>query len=899
MNETQQKMQQALATYRASKSGGAPAAPVVSETPAPIAPIAPSPDNQPSPSIDDALSKYRSARASGAPAYKPSSEPQKSFGDKALGVVKSIVSAPATMVARPVEALAVGGARLFGGQEAADKTANAIDDFAKDKLGGFVAPIPRSGAEVKQDAGRAIQTVALGAPGVASGGALFGVGNSLEQGNDLFSTQTAFQGVLGAGAGKVLDLIGKPLLNSFGKVIGKITPQVLKDVAAKGSAAISEFAANHSILPKAASDVINKTSSKIESILNAPADLAKKLVQSRAGVAEKQLEDKYVELFEGGSPSKQKQFFNTQKATEAKNAAGTEGTPPQRTLAEAHVIPKQEGNKIKTLEQADEFRATASPFQKINRTALQEIEKTVPKVNLLDQEEKAVALIKTPRNINEGTAKSLEKEIRSEYSDLRSHYGDDVPITVLDDIKSARWKPIKFDKFNANRPLLGDANYAIAKTAQKTIENTASSVGAEDIAQVNRHIGDIMEGAKYLEGLNGRTIKGGGLDKLALKGAGFLLGNSIPAKIAGYFGGEAVANMIIANKISGPIQRMILKNIESKEGPAALKATVKWIEEQRAARAATPAPLQLMDKNPQTPSTLFATPKGKISPIKQEATDIGAIETGAVKAPKQGRSQRAKLAEILNQNEPYLSPKEMPTIKAGTVPKPSGRTKRLNEVYGDLPEIQMSSKKKGSQKGFSGIKTTLAGAGLGATVVGAAKLKDMYTQPPQQALAAEIQPAETKVVKTETMPGGRVVHTLDSGNKVVDIHPDVKKALTKVYKDNPNIEPGTLEALLMKESSGGYDDANKNPKIGKYAWLGGIAGGNAGAKAELDRLGIKYDLNTIPGALDAMAKYWTVVQKRNKGKTPIEIYDKGGYSSGKLKSKDISLFKDFLDYYSS
>ncbi len=320
------------------------------------------------------------------------------------------------------------------------------------------------------------------------------------------------------------------------------------------------------------------------------ADIAKKVEQD--------LENKYTELFTGQSPTKQKLFYGSQKASEMKNLAGTEGTPPQTTLAKAHVVPEQTGDKLTTLEQADSFRKTARPLQQVNRDALKEVEQATPKISLADQEEKAVQLIKTPRNINNGTAKGLEKEIRSEFYDLRDHYGNDVPITVLDDIKSARWQPIKFDKVDVNRPLLGDANYAIAKSAQQTIQDTAESIGNKDVAQLNRHIGDIMEGAKFLEGLNGKTVKGGGMTKLGIKIAGAAMGHSIPAKIAGYLGGDLIANMMIRNEISGPVQRLILGRLETSE-PAAYKATIKWMEEQgiaRDARLALPAPLSASEK---------------------------------------------------------------------------------------------------------------------------------------------------------------------------------------------------------------------------------------------------------------------------------------------------------------
>lgn len=228
-------------------------------------------------------------------------------------LAKSLVSAPATMVARPVQAAQSAG-QLFGSdtkgladvaQRGADtmlaleKARNAAaaqgkdtshfdktiadmratPDYAGNEInaetnyqpssGGIVAPAPQNTADVKKDIGRATETVALGL-GPVSGGAAFGAGNSLEQGNDLFSGQTAFQTALGAAGGKLLDVIGKPVFDAAGKQIGKVTPQFLQDLASKGTKAIQDFAAAHDILPDFASNVINKGAKMAENVANKP-----------------------------------------------------------------------------------------------------------------------------------------------------------------------------------------------------------------------------------------------------------------------------------------------------------------------------------------------------------------------------------------------------------------------------------------------------------------------------------------------------------------------------------------------------------------------------------------------------------------------------------------------------
>lgn len=212
-----------------------------------------------------------------------------------LSLAKSIASPVATIAARPFQALSDAGDYL-GTKIEADKAgaqghtqvqaAILAQDHQKEIQnqtqatgpGGIIAPTPANAADVKKDVGRGIQTVALGL-GPAAGGAAFGLGDSLEKGNDLFSPTTAVETLAGLAGGKVLDLIGTPIFNAVGKVAGKITPELLQQIAAKGTTAIADFAAEHNILPEMVSHVINSAADTADAIANKPfsatADLLK------------------------------------------------------------------------------------------------------------------------------------------------------------------------------------------------------------------------------------------------------------------------------------------------------------------------------------------------------------------------------------------------------------------------------------------------------------------------------------------------------------------------------------------------------------------------------------------------------------------------------------------------
>lgn len=207
-----------------------------------------------------------------------------------VGMAKSIISPAATLIARPLEAASDFGDYLGTKIEADKQTAQGHPEIAGDILaqdkqtedqkqtnsGGpanLVAPQPANAADVKKDIGRGVETVALGL-GPEAGGAAFGAGASLEQGNNLLSPETAVDTVLGLVGGKTLDVVGKPIFNAVGKVVTKIPASLLSDIASKGTAAIADFAKTHNILPEQVSHVINSAAGIADNVANKPFTMA-------------------------------------------------------------------------------------------------------------------------------------------------------------------------------------------------------------------------------------------------------------------------------------------------------------------------------------------------------------------------------------------------------------------------------------------------------------------------------------------------------------------------------------------------------------------------------------------------------------------------------------------------
>ena len=300
------------------------------------------------------------------------------FSDEELekedGFFKTLVKAPATIVARPFQLAAE---LIIPG----DNT-EAIDKFSKEKLGGFVAPIPKNFADVKKDVGRGVQTVAFGLPGLASGGAAFGIGASLEQGNDLFSTETAFNTALGLGGAKVLGLVGKPFINAAGKVVGKITPQVLKDVASQGTKAIEQFASRHQILPRGISKAINVGAEKAETVANYPFQATKDLFR---GNAQKSIEKDVENLL-----VKTKGIINKNQLGQRKNV------DYKKIMSEPEVFRglKVENGKVNPDEAIQIVRNRKDALLDAKRTLLPEVDRFTPKTSREIIRQKAINNVK-------------------------------------------------------------------------------------------------------------------------------------------------------------------------------------------------------------------------------------------------------------------------------------------------------------------------------------------------------------------------------------------------------------------------------------------------------------------------------------------------------------------------
>lgn len=179
------------------------------------------------------MEQKRKVESTSTPEVSQVTPPQEEIGG-IKGFVKSIVSAPLTIAARPLQL----GARVLGASE------EDVDKFSKEKLGGFVAPLPKSGSDVLKDVGRGIETVSLGLGGGvvkdaagniikqtakqalkqgikegAIAGGTYGFGSSLERkGSDVTAGDIIKDTAIGAGTGAAVPIA----FAGAGKVINKV-----------------------------------------------------------------------------------------------------------------------------------------------------------------------------------------------------------------------------------------------------------------------------------------------------------------------------------------------------------------------------------------------------------------------------------------------------------------------------------------------------------------------------------------------------------------------------------------------------------------------------------------------------------------------------------------------------
>lgn len=363
---------------------------------------------------------------------------------------------------------------------------------------------------VKQDIGRGIQTVAFGM-GPISGGAAFGTGMSLEEGNDLLSWDTAAYTAGGLALGKAADIVGKPLLNAAGKVVGTITPTILKDVAAGGAKAMQSFMEHNKLLPNAVSKPLNRGAELLETGANAPFKAAAapfrqndtKVIAAREQ-ALKDLEEKYAQLRESA----------------ARNPAETAAT--RARVARSNIL--TEDNMINSDGVIIGAKDAAKTYIRENVGQGESLVK-----QLLQKEGVSVDLSVVERELNKVMKEAFNgrelisalNAVKREMAGLRlANKGGRIKLTDVHDAKVSRQPGSKAYDNSETKAL----DKQIARAHKQVVEKNSQ----EQVKAINAEIGKFLSDAEYIASLNGKRIASGKLGKAVQR-----VGGSVAGAVAG------------------------------------------------------------------------------------------------------------------------------------------------------------------------------------------------------------------------------------------------------------------------------------------------------------------------------------------------------------------------------
>lgn len=543
-------------------------------------------------------------------------------------LIKNLVGAPATMIARPIQTIAeLGGA-----------SADTVDRVTNNLTGGLVAPVPQNAGDVEKDIGRGIQTVALGA-GPVSGGTGLGVGNSLEQGNDLFSKETAKQAVIGGLGGKVLDVAGKPILNYAGEKLGGLVPASLKDLATAGSEGISEFAKNTKILPDVVSEAINKGAKTAETLANKPFSFVGDTFKG-AGAEIKDIYNKQYPT------SVTEEKFNQAKDNIAAQYKKSLPLTPTQQLKEANLLKKtgdnvyttiaKHGTDLEKLQQVSDQYANATKYAQANETGHFNID-----------EIKQNAFKNIDQKIPSETARQIAKnKISNEIDAIIKANPDSVFKDVngetkinADLVERLRKTGNSWTNFNSADPeKVGQSTgYSLSNAVRDQVDKEGTFPAYRE---ANKEWGKIIHAQEVLGNIDnaGKAFKApGGLSgsisrKILSGGIGYGIGGpagAVLSEIGSEYGAKILSNPELRTYFDRQVVEKFAGKNPTPEAVTKLEGQIREYIDKQASLKALPAP-SYIPMGPETPAT-----SGTIQPrpVSAEELQLAQKATGTTSKP--------------------------------------------------------------------------------------------------------------------------------------------------------------------------------------------------------------------------------------------------------------------------
>lgn len=270
------------------------------------------------------------------------------------------------------------------------------------------------------------------------------------------------------------------------------------------------------------------------------------------------LEQSYDDLFKTGRASVNKQL----------DKSLTKDFNPSKFLSSKGIVLGVEDGKVQTAAAKELITSQAKEVDNLLTTGLGQVKQTV---NLNDLEARALKQIDTAHfKARGGDYKSMQNAIKSEIAAYRETFGDDISLSVLNDMKSAQWGNSSFDTTKSNA--IRDAHRNLGNVFKKEIEDVAAKNGVDGVADLNRYLGEHYDTLTMLDKIQGQPVKGGRLGNMAGMAAGAMVGasglQSVTGGLAGMVLGGKGSSAVQKLKISNPIRNSALKKLEAQNHPA-------------------------------------------------------------------------------------------------------------------------------------------------------------------------------------------------------------------------------------------------------------------------------------------------------------------------------------------
>lgn len=563
-------------------------------------------------------------RQSVAPSSSAPTAVEEKHGTRVGNLFRGIATAPATIVARPFQAIA----------ELAGASAEDVDKFTQKYTGGLVAPVPQNAGDVKKDVGRAVQTVALGTGAPVAGGAAFGLGSSLEQGNDLFSAETLINTALGGAGGKVLDWVGKPIFNAAGKVIGTITPQTIKEVAGKGANYIKKFAEQHELLNGVAKPLSEKIASGFQAVDDKTGELFKGAGSKVKDAVSKEYPGLSKESRQNAAQDINKKLVlqpvqetnaSYNKATRVYNNAKERGINLEEVIPETNTFHHEitDKGKFSTLDKADAIENETMDFgNSVVRQALKEAEPGVQRVTISDIRQSMIKKVDSipPSQITPEERRLMKEQINEKYGDDSAAARDYKNGYSLTDLHDNRIISQKRGKYKYDGSFSETLNAERNRYEGQVFSHILDTISPQEagLQSVRREMEKRFVLSNYLRELNNKKVPIGAVGK-ASRLFGRALGATVGAKAGGGAGaifGSRFGDVLFdwLENVPSPIRTRMLNSIKN-ESPQAYKELIKYIESQQSSRSSRLA-LPAGDKSKANYPAIELGPKTMSAPNK-------------------------------------------------------------------------------------------------------------------------------------------------------------------------------------------------------------------------------------------------------------------------------------------